>query len=76
MNGDIIFSAPSPCILADMIEVVSGRREAGPGGVGLRESAWNSLLHLRRVHGSLAEARRVAELRQLIALTTSSGRAS
>lgn len=75
MNGDTIIIRPSPGILEDMIAVTALRGGDVRGQAELRACAWNSLLRLRRLHGSLAEARRAAELRVSIAIGQT-GRAS
>jgi hypothetical protein len=76
----MIFDRPTPGILDDLVGVAGCReshsRAQGRDARRLRASAWASLLRLRAVHGSLAEARRVAELRALIIRAAAAGRVS
>lgn len=76
----MICDRPSPRILDDMLGVAGCRPghgpQAGPCARRLRASAWATLKRLRECHGSLAEARRAAEMRALVARVSGAGRAS
>lgn len=73
MNASTIIARPSLQVLADMLAVATGDPH---GTADLRACAWTSLLHLRRQHGSLAEARRHAALRMGYVPRAGGGRAS
>lgn len=68
MDKSVIIAHPTPRVLADLLAIVSPGSGAPADPLdtprGLRGCAWASLLHLRRVHGSLAAASRAAGERQ------------
>ena len=76
----LIITRPSPQFFDDFMGVAACRHDCGPPAGATarrqRESAWVSLKRLREIHGSLAEARRIAKIRALIGRVGATGRAS
>lgn len=73
LNSRTIVLRPTPVGFENLMQIVCMHESSDKA---MRECAWASLLHLRRQHSSLREAREVAILRQRIDCGPASGGAS